>query len=123
MKTLFDSLVRTFTPIIVGAVLGWFATSGIELDPEFETALTLVVGAAFAGIYYLAVRLFELYVSPKFGWLLGLAKPPVYDPAAVEPVLIPVQGPSRDEVLASLAGLSESEREADINAAVARKGA
>lgn len=78
MKTLFDSLVRTFTPIIVGAVIGWFVTAGITLDPEFESALTLVVGAAFAGIYYLAVRLFELYVSPKFGWLLGLAKQPDY---------------------------------------------
>lgn len=120
MKTLFDSLVRTFTPIIVGAVLGWFATSGIALDPEFEAALTLVVGAAFAGLYYLAVRLFELYVSPKFGWLLGLAKPPIY--TNPEPVLIPVQGASRDDVLASLAGLTAAEREADINAAAARKG-
>lgn len=78
MKPLFDSLVRTFTPIIVGAVLGWFTTSGIKLDPEFETALTLVIGALFAGLYYLGVRLFELYVSPKFGWLLGLAKQPDY---------------------------------------------
>lgn len=119
MKTLFDSLVRTFTPIIVGAVLGWFTTSGITLDPEFETSLTLVIGAAFAGLYYLAVRLFELYVSPKFGWLLGLAKPPVY--TTPEPVLIPVQGPSRDEVLASLANLTPQERENDINAAAARK--
>lgn len=85
MKALFDSLVRTFTPIVVGAVLGWFATSGIALDPEFENALTLVVGGAFAGLYYLAVRLFELYVSPKFGWLLGLAKQPEY---AVRPAEI-----------------------------------
>lgn len=84
MKALFDSLVRTLTPIIVGAVLGWFATSGITLDPEFETALTLVVGGAFAGVYYLAVRLFELYVSPKFGWLLGLAKQPEYAERPVE---------------------------------------
>jgi hypothetical protein len=78
MKTLFDSLVRTFTPIIVGAVLGWFVAAGIPLDPEFETALTLVIGAVFTVIYYLAVRLFETYVSPKFGWMLGLAKEPVY---------------------------------------------
>ena len=78
MKTLFDSLVRTFTPIIVGGVLGWFATAGISLDPEFEGALTLAVSGLFAGLYYLAVRLFEIYVSPKFGWLLGLAKQPDY---------------------------------------------
>lgn len=78
MKTLFDSLVRTFTPIIVGGVLGWFTTAGIALDPEFEGALTLAVSGLFAGLYYLAVRLFEIYVSPKFGWLLGLAKQPDY---------------------------------------------
>lgn len=120
MKTLFDSLVRTFTPIIVGAVLGWFTTTGITLDPEFETSLTLVIGALFAGLYYLAVRLFELYVSPKFGWLLGLAKSPAYE--TPEPVLIPVQGPSRDDVLASLVNLSETQLEADINSAAARKG-
>ncbi|PVE94982.1 hypothetical protein [Microbacterium sp. TPD7012] len=118
MKTLFDSLVRTFTPIVVGAVLAWFTTAGIALDPEFETALTLAVGGAFAGVYYLAVRLFELYVSPKFGWLLGLAKPPVYD--ATEPVLIPVGGPDRDEILTSLIDATPSEREASIQAAASR---
>lgn len=78
MKTLFDSLVRTFTPIIVGGVLAWFTTAGIALDSEFEGALTLAVSGLFAGLYYLVVRLFEIYVSPKFGWLLGLAKQPDY---------------------------------------------
>ena len=72
MKNLFDSLVRTFVPIIVGAVLGFFVTRGIELDPEFEAALIVALTAGFNGVYYLLVRLFETYVSPKFGWLLGL---------------------------------------------------
>ncbi len=78
MKTLFDSLVRTFVPIVVGAVIGWFVTAGIELDAGFEPALVIAVTAAFQGVYYLAVRLFEKYVSPKFGWLLGVAKTPIY---------------------------------------------
>lgn len=120
MKTLFDSLARTFTPIIAGAVIGWFVTIGIDLDPEFAPTLIIVITGAFQGLYYLAVRLFELYVSPKFGWLLGLAKTPAYE--TPEPVLIPVQGPSRDDVLASLVNLSETQLEADINSAAARKG-
>lgn len=120
MKTLFDSLVRTLTPIVAGAVIGWFVTAGITLDPEFEPALIIAITAAFQGVYYIAVRLFEKYVSPKFGWLLGLAKPPVYDKP--EPILIPVGGPTRDDVLASLANLTPSEREADIQAAAARTG-
>lgn len=81
MKNLFDSLVRTFVPIIVGAVLGFFVTRGIELDPEFESALIVALTAGFNGVYYLLVRLFETYVSPKFGWLLGLAQTPDYSEA------------------------------------------
>lgn len=78
MKTLFDSIVRTLVPIIVGAVIGFAVTNGIALDPEFELALTLAITGAFQGLYYIVVRLFEKYVSPKFGWLLGLAKAPEY---------------------------------------------
>lgn len=78
MKALWDSIVRTVTPIIVGMVLGWIATLGITLDEQFEPALTLVIGGAFAAIYHIAVRLLETYVTPKFGWLLGLAKQPDY---------------------------------------------
>lgn len=78
MKALFDSLVRTVVPLIVGAVISFFITRGIPLDPEFETSLTIALTAGFTGIYYIAVRLFETYLSPKFGWLLGLAKQPVY---------------------------------------------
>lgn len=80
MKSLYDSLVRTFVPIIVGAVIGWFVSAGIDLDPEFEGALIVAVTAVFQGVYYIAARLLEKYVSPKFGWLLGLAKEPEYEP-------------------------------------------
>lgn len=78
MKALFDSIVRTFTPIIVGAVVGWLVTAGIPLDPQFEGALTLVVAGAFTLVYYVAVRLLETYVAPRFGWLLGVARQPIY---------------------------------------------
>jgi len=78
VKAVWESLVRTFTPIIVGAVLGWFATAGIALDSEFEGAVTLLVSGVLSGIYYVAARLLETYVTPKFGWLLGLAKQPDY---------------------------------------------
>lgn len=108
MKTLFDSLVRTFVPIVVGAVIGAFVTAGIELDAGFEPALIVAVTAAFQGVYYLVVRLFEKYVSPKFGWLLGLAKTPEYDVK------------SKDEILARLEPLTPSELNASIQAAVSR---
>ncbi len=77
MKALFDSIVRTLVPIIVGAVIGWAVTSGITLDDQFEVALTLVITGAFQGLYYIAVRLLETYVTPKLGWLIGSPKQPV----------------------------------------------
>ena len=79
MKAIFDSLVRTFVPIVVGAVVAFFVDKGVALDPEFEGALTAGIGAATAFIWYAAVRLLETYVTPKFGWLLGLDKAPRYN--------------------------------------------
>jgi hypothetical protein len=78
MKALWDSIVRTLVPVIVGAVLTWVTTLGVELDPEFEGALTLVITAVFTAVYYIAVRLLETHVTPKLGWLLGSAKQPDY---------------------------------------------
>ena len=81
MKDIWDSLVRTLTPIIVGAIVGFFSAKGIELDAAFEPSIVAGITAASSAIYYAGVRLLETYVTPKFGWLLGLAKAPEY-PAA-----------------------------------------
>ena len=75
-SALWASIIRTLTPIIVGAVIGWAVSLGITLDPEFEAALTITIAGAFQAVYYIAFRLFETYVSPKLGWFLGLAKTP-----------------------------------------------
>lgn len=77
LDTFAASVVRTFTPIVVGAVVGFLVASNVPLDPEFEVALTGVITVAFQGVYYVAVRLFEKHVSPKFGWLLGNPSQPV----------------------------------------------
>lgn len=76
VAALWGSIVRTLVPIIVGAVLGFFASSNIQIDPEFENLLSGVLTALFTTLYYVAVRLFETYISPKLGWLLGYAKSP-----------------------------------------------
>ena len=79
MKDLFDSLVRTYVPWIVGVVIGWLVSLGVELDAAVEGSLTVVVTGVVTALYYLAARLLETYVSPKFGWLLGSKKAPTYD--------------------------------------------
>ena len=73
---LWQSILRTIIPVAVGGILGWFASAGIEADPELESALVAAFTAAGTAIYYVIARVLEVHVSPKFGWLLGLAKSP-----------------------------------------------
>ena len=73
---LWQSILRTIIPVAVGGILGWFASAGIEADPELESALGAAFTAAGTAIYYVIARVLEVHVSPKFGWLLGLAKSP-----------------------------------------------
>ncbi|QJU54318.1 hypothetical protein SCB71_14325 [Herbiconiux sp. KACC 21604] len=77
LTALWASIVRTLVPIIVGAVVAFLVGRGITLDPEFEPLLGSALTLAFSGLYYVAVRILETYVTPKLGWLLGLAKSPV----------------------------------------------
>lgn len=79
MKALFDSLVRTYVPWLVGVIIGWLISLGVTLDPEVETQVTLALMGGASILYYALVRVFETYVSPKLGWLLGNAKQPNYD--------------------------------------------
>ena len=73
---LWASIVRTVVPIVVGAVLGWLTAANLPVDPDFEGTLTTLLTALLTALYYVAVRLFETYISPKLGWLLGYAKSP-----------------------------------------------
>lgn len=79
MKDLFDSVVRTFVPWVVGAVIGWFVSRGIELDPSVETSLTMALMGGSSVLYYVVARFLETRVSTRFGWLLGLDKSPSYE--------------------------------------------
>ena len=75
-SALWASIVRTVVPIIVGFFLQVAVTWNIVLDPEFEGLLTALLTVVFTTAYYVAVRLFETYISPKLGWLLGWGKSP-----------------------------------------------
>lgn len=78
MKDFYDSIIRTLIPIIVGSVVGFFTARGIDVDSELTTSLTALIMIVAGGVYHAGVRLLERYVSPKFGWLLGLAQEPHY---------------------------------------------
>jgi hypothetical protein len=79
MKPLFESLVRTSVPWTVGVVIGWLISLGVPLNPEVEVQLTLALMGGSSLLYYFLARVFETYVSPKLGWLIGLPKRPLYE--------------------------------------------
>lgn len=78
MNSYLTSIIRTWVPIIVGSVISWLATRGLSLDKSTADAATVAITGVAIALYYVVVRLFEKYVSPKFGWLLGIAKAPQY---------------------------------------------
>jgi hypothetical protein len=76
--TLYDylaSLWRTVVPLLVGVLGTWLAHAGIGVDSALVASW---LGGAFASVYYALFRLLEHRVSPAWGWLLGLARPPHY---------------------------------------------
>lgn len=88
---LLASLWRTVVPLIVGTVAAWLAHAGIGVD---SAAATAWLTAAFTGAYYTLFRLLEAHVSPAWGWLLGLARPPQYaQPTRPVPVAPPAPTP------------------------------
>ena len=75
------AFVRTVTPVIVGYFIGLPVVKALGLTEDNVTGL---VTALLTVAYWIAVHVFETYISPKFGWLLGFARRPVYpDPVDV----------------------------------------
>lgn len=76
-------LIRTWTPMIVGAIAGWLTASGANLEPEAIAGLTAFLVGLFSTTYYLAARLLEEHF-PQLSFLLGSSKDPVRDPNVQE---------------------------------------
>lgn len=70
MNDYFISLIRTWVPLGVGAVLSWLASLGLELGAEAEVGLVAFGTALVTGVYYALVRALEQR-WPSFGRLLG----------------------------------------------------
>ena len=75
LNALAVSLFRTYVPLVVGAIVALAAMIGLDLDSEGVLAAVALVGS---GVYYTVVRWLEERVSPKIGYLLGIAEKPVY---------------------------------------------
>jgi len=74
-KTIGLSVVRTFVPAIVGAVITVLTKIGADVSSQ---SLELLIGSIVTTAYYTMVRVLETKVTPRFGWLLGAPRTPTY---------------------------------------------
>lgn len=72
---LVSSFVRTLVPLVVGWVVSVAARHGWSINDD-QAASAITALSAYA--YYVLVRLLETRANSKAGWLLGVAKQPVY---------------------------------------------
>lgn len=80
--TIYDTLAslwRTVVPVLVGTLVAWLAHAGLNVD---SVAASVWLTGAFSAVYYTLFRVLEAHVSPAWGWLLGLARPPQYQATA-----------------------------------------
>lgn len=93
MGDLTPSLVRTWTPILVGGLISWLTSLGINVDTQAKGSLMIAATALISGLYYTAVRLLERKI-PKLGILLGTKGQPTYAVVAPLSPVAPVEAPS-----------------------------
>lgn len=96
-KNFIFSAIRTIVPSAVTGVLTWLARKyDIVLDEGTQADAMLWAYGAVFGVYYLAVRLVETYVTPHISFLLGDFRKgrtePVY-PDAHATVVVPPSNP------------------------------
>lgn len=78
MSNYVQSIIRTWTPIIIGTVAAWLAAkTGVVVDEETKAGLIAATTGFAIGAYYAVIRKLEQKV-PAIGWLLGLATQPRY---------------------------------------------
>lgn len=87
-KAAFDSLVRSYSPMLVGLVVGALATVlGIPVPEEVHDFVVLLVAFGFAALWYGTLRVIELVRGRTSKWLLGLglvASQPIYGTPATD---------------------------------------
>lgn len=77
MSNFITSLIRTYVPIGVGAVISYFATLGLEIDADTQLQLVLALTAVIQAAYYFIARKLEKKY-PQLGFLLGTGAQPTY---------------------------------------------
>lgn len=72
------SLIRTYVPIAVGAVLGYLTAKGINIPDDVQIQASIAITGLLQALYYGLIRALEKK-WPKIGILLGSTATPSYD--------------------------------------------
>lgn len=84
-STTVPSLIRTWTPILVGALISWLISLGISVSDEAQAGLVILMTAVLQGVYYTLVR----WAESRWPWasrLLGSSQiPAAYTPDGTPP--------------------------------------
>jgi hypothetical protein len=78
LHALIIQIIRTVVPYLVGLAVAWLATIGLGLPEDVVAGATAQLTVLVGSLYYLAVAWLERRFS-WFGWLLGVARAPIYD--------------------------------------------
>ena len=73
--------LRTIVPLVVGLVVTGLVALNIEVDEDLTESINALAASLTTAVYYIVAAWLERNVSPKFGWLLGVAKTPAYEKA------------------------------------------
>jgi hypothetical protein len=100
MTNFFISLIRTWVPIGIGAVLSWLAVNyGVVVDEDIKAQLAVGLTGVLIALYYGIVHLLE-QKFPQIGWFLGLATRPQYHRAKDANPMVLHEGATKAELKA-----------------------
>lgn len=88
MSNFLVQIIRSVVPIVVGWVVGLLAAASINVSPEDQATLVVSASTLAASLYYIGVAWLER-TYPVFGWLLGVARNPVYAAKDEQIVTVP----------------------------------
>lgn len=77
-QNLLPSYIRTLVPYLVGLVVSWLTTKGINVPENYQSEAIATLTVVFGQLYYIIIRWLETRVNPRLGVLLGKAKAPTY---------------------------------------------
>lgn len=100
------SLIRTLVPLLVGAVVtSLIDRFAVEIDTTVVAAFVTVV---VSWVYYAVVRFLEVYSSPRWSYILGVGKAPVYPKKAEPPTNVMVRDETGSLSLAQASGVVQT---------------